>query len=981
MTAARHDLWAETELSRALFEQSPLSTVIYDPQGHLLAVNPAFRALWGVGLDTAPPGYSILTDPELERQGALPLVRRAFEGEPVTLPPVRYDISALSTDGQGSTRWSQAHLFPVRRPDGGVSQVVLTHVDLTAVMEAEEALRASEERFRGAQEQSPDGFAVLRPVRGEDGRVVDFAWEYANPAALRTYGATLQEVRGERLLARNPGTLPLGIFDAYVRTAETGEPFETEVQYRHEQHDTWFRITAVRLGGGIAVTFSDVGSRYRAQERGRSLLALAAALGEASTPEQVAAVIFRETLAALRADGGSLGVVRTVEGGSGMEVEMLRSKGYAPAAVSLYRRFPVVPGRPLSDAILSGHPVLLGSREAWEARYPGQYAANIEPLGYEAYAGLPVLVGDRPVAGVSFSFVGPRTFDDETATFLETIGRLCAQALERARSFEAERRALARSRTVLESVRDGFIALDARFRYTFVNEHAAELLGRPAEELLGRSVWEVFPEAEHAFFGEMVRETLRERRVVTKEDYSRSLRRWVYVRAYPADDGLVVFMQDVTERRRSQDASGFLAEASRVLASSLEYEATLAALAAAAVPVLGDWCAVDMLADPTADEWPPRLERLAVVHQDPEKVEWARRMEGEQRPDWGAATGLPRVLREGVTEFYPMVTDEMVVASAKSLEELERVRALQISAVIIVPLIARGRTLGALTLVMAESGRHYDDADLRLAEDLAQRAAVAVDNARLYREAERARLEAEAANRAKSDFLATMSHELRTPLNAIGGYTELMAMELRGPLTAHQRDDLERIRRSQAHLLALINAVLNFARLEAGHVTFEPADFRVDALVRETVELMEPQARARSLALTPGEGCELVAHADADKVRQVVLNLLSNALKFTPAGGEVSVWCEPVEDGRRAAIHVRDTGIGIAAEQLDPVFDPFVQVGRSLSAPTEGAGLGLAISRDLARAMGGELTVRSAPSAGSTFTLTLPVSVPTPVPA
>jgi len=978
MTAERHDLWAETELSRALFEQSPLSTVIYDPQGHLLAVNPAFTALWGVGLDTAPPGYSILTDPELERQGALPLIRRAFAGESVTLPPVRYDISAVSTDGVGHARWSQAHLFPVRGADGAVTHVVLTHVDLTPALAAEEALRASEERFRGAQEQSPDGFAVLHPVRGEGGRVVDFVWEYANPAALHTYGATLEELRGARLLARNPGAVPEGIFDAYVRTAEAGEPFETELYYRHESYDTWFRITAVRLGSGVAVTFSDVGSRYRAQERGRSLLALATALSEAATPEEVAAVIFRETLAALRADGGSLGIVRETDGG-GMEVEMLQSRGYAPAAVNLYRRFPVTPGRPLSDAILSARPVLLGSREAWEARYPGQFAANIEPLGYEAYAGLPVFVGERPVAGVSFSFVGPRTFDDETATFLETIGRLCAQALERARSFEAERRALARSRTILESVRDGFIALDARFRFTFVNAHAAELLGRPAEALLGRKMWEVFPEAEHSFFGQMLREARAERRVVTREDYSRVLRRWVYVRAYPADDGLVVFVQDVTDRRRSQDASGFLAEASRVLSSSLEYEATLATLARAAVPVLGDWCAVDMLADPTADEWPPRVERLAVVHQDPAKVEWARRMQGEQRPDWNAPTGLPRVLREGVTEFYPAVTDEMVAASARSPEELERVRSLQLSAVIIVPLIARGRTLGALTLVMAESGRHYDEADLRLAEDLGQRAAVAVDNARLYREAERARREAEAANRAKSDFLATMSHELRTPLNAIGGYTELLAMELRGPLTAQQRDDLERIRRSQAHLLALINAVLNFARLEAGHVTFEPADFRVDELVRQTVELMEPQARARALELTPGEGCELVAHADEDKVRQVVLNLLSNALKFTPPGGRVSVWCEPADEGRHAAIHVRDTGIGIAAEQLGQVFDPFVQVGRSLSTPTEGAGLGLAISRDLARAMGGELTVRSAPGEGSTFTVTLPVPAPAAV--
>lgn len=400
MTAER-DLWAETGLSRALFEQSPLSTVIYGPEGHLLAVNPAFQALWGVGLDTAPPGYSILTDPELERQGALPLIRRAFEGEAVTLPPVRYDISTVSTSGHGHARWSQAHLFPVRDADGRVTHVVLTHVDLTPVMQAEEALRASEERFRGAQEASPDGFAVLQPVRDEAGRVVDFTWEYANPAALRDYGATLPEIRRARLLERNPGALPAGLFDAYVRTLETGEPFETEVQYRHEVFDTWFRVTAVRLGSGIAVTVSDVGSRYRAQERGRTLLALAAALGEASTPEEVASAIFRETLAALRADGGSLGVVREAEDGSGLEVELVRTRGYAPAAVSLYRLFPVSPGRPLSDAILSGRPVLLGSRETWEARYPGQFAANIEPLGYEAYAGLPVLVGDRAVAGVS----------------------------------------------------------------------------------------------------------------------------------------------------------------------------------------------------------------------------------------------------------------------------------------------------------------------------------------------------------------------------------------------------------------------------------------------------------------------------------------------------------------------------------------------------------------------------------------------------
>ncbi|HKP74935.1 MAG TPA: ATP-binding protein [Longimicrobiaceae bacterium] len=430
-------------------------------------------------------------------------------------------------------------------------------------------------------------------------------------------------------------------------------------------------------------------------------------------------------------------------------------------------------------------------------------------------------------------------------------------------------------------------------------------------------------------------------------------------------------MQDVTERRRAQDADAFLAEASRVLSSSLDYEATLAALAQAAVPALADWCAVDMLADPTSDEWPPRVERLAVVHQDPAKVEWARELAKRQPPDWEANTGLARVLRDGVTEFYPRIDEQVLAATVRTPEQLELVRELSLAAAILVPLVARGRTLGAFTLVMAESGRHYADADRRLAEDLGQRAAIAVDNARLYREAERARLEAENANRAKSDFLATMSHELRTPLNAIGGYTELLEMGLRGPLNAQQHADLERIRRSQEHLLALINAVLNFARLEAGHVTFELVDFRVDELLQQAVELVLPQARARQIELPPAACAPVVAHADPDKVRQVVLNLLSNALKFTSVGGTVSVTCERVEE--MVSIRVRDTGIGISAENLQQVFDPFVQVGRSLSSPTEGAGLGLAISRDLARAMDGELTADSVSGEGSTFTLTLPL--------
>jgi signal transduction histidine kinase len=246
-----------------------------------------------------------------------------------------------------------------------------------------------------------------------------------------------------------------------------------------------------------------------------------------------------------------------------------------------------------------------------------------------------------------------------------------------------------------------------------------------------------------------------------------------------------------------------------------------------------------------------------------------------------------------------------------------------------------------------------------------------VDNARLYRDAERARADAEAANQAKSDFLATMSHELRTPLNAIAGYTELLEMELRGPITDEQREDLRRIRRSQRHLLALVNDVLNFARLDSGHLDYDIGPVPLAETLAAVEAMVAPQLQAKGLTyaleLPPAA---LIALADREKVQQIVVNLLSNAVKFTPSGGRIAVACN--DERTAVAITVRDSGRGIPADKLELIFEPFVQVERALTRETEGSGLGLAISRQLARAMNGDLTVVSELGAGSTFTLTLP---------
>lgn len=229
----------------------------------------------------------------------------------------------------------------------------------------------------------------------------------------------------------------------------------------------------------------------------------------------------------------------------------------------------------------------------------------------------------------------------------------------------------------------------------------------------------------------------------------------------------------------------------------------------------------------------------------------------------------------------------------------------------------------------------------------------------------------ETANVAKSGFLTAMSHELRTPLNAIGGYTDLLTLGLGGPTTPEQLDYLERIRRSQQHLIGIISDLLNFSRIEAGTLTYDIRQLSLKQVIEGVAPLIEPQAEAKAIVLkTDTTTHDCLVLGDRAKVDQVLLNLLSNAVKFTESKGTVTVKCK--ESGKTASIEVVDTGAGIPADKLDAIFEPFVQLGRSLSSAHEGTGLGLAISRELARAMKGNLSVSSKVGSGSTFTLTLP---------
>ncbi len=570
------------------------------------------------------------------------------------------------------------------------------------------------------------------------------------------------------------------------------------------------------------------------------------------------------------------------------------------------------------------------------------------------------------------------------AAQLDDQGQELIQQLEEAQSMQeelesstdelairtAEAEAAERStRGILESISDPFVVHDTEWRFRYVNEAARQAIAsgpNPRGDVIGKVVWDVWPDIVGSVYEKEMRRAAESHAPVTFEAFSPASGTWSELVCYPLPGGgLATQWKNITARKLAEESATYLSQASALLASSLDYESTLAEVAQLIVPHFADWCAVSII-DETNEP-----KQLAVAHVDPDKVRWAHELNHRYPPDYNASTGVGQVIRTGQPELYPDIPDELLVAGAIDEEHLRLSRELGLKSAMVVPLSTLDRTVGAITIVSAESGRRYGEHDLHFAMELARRAAFAVDNAMHHKAELDARFSAESANAAKTQFLAVMSHELRTPLNAIGGYAELLLMGLRGPLTPDQRADLERIQRSQRNLLSLINDILNYAKLDAGRVEFTMSATPVHPLLLELEPLVTPQLRARKLTYEYS-GCdpELEAWADAEKVRQILLNLLSNAIKFTDAGGRISIDC--TKDDHTASIVVRDTGLGIPEDKLGSIFEPFVQLERKLtSSHHEGTGLGLAISRDLARGMGGDLTVESAVGEGSTFTLTL----------
>jgi signal transduction histidine kinase len=328
-------------------------------------------------------------------------------------------------------------------------------------------------------------------------------------------------------------------------------------------------------------------------------------------------------------------------------------------------------------------------------------------------------------------------------------------------------------------------------------------------------------------------------------------------------------------------------------------------------------------------------------------------------------------VRTGDPELYPVITDDMLVASCVDAEHLWLARSLQLHSAMIVPLVVGGKTLGALSFVFAESGREYDGTYLALAQELAHRCATAIQNARLFREIEDKSRQIEAANRHKSEFLANMSHELRTPLNAIIGFSEVL-LDPSLQVSAEERSQfLTDIFTSGKHLLGLINEILDLAKVEAGKMELQIEPALLQDVIEAISNTMRPLAVKKFIDLR-AECDERLAPIPMDgaRIKQVLLNLVGNAVKFTSETGKV--WVRANAANREVQIEVGDTGPGIPPEDQERIFLEFQQVGRDAGKP-QGTGLGLALAKKFVEMHGGRIWVDSEMGKGSRFTFTLPI--------
>lgn len=714
-----------------------------------------------------------------------------------------------------------------------------------------------------------------------------------------------------------------------------------------------------------------------------ALGSLTAALSTALTREDVARIVAELGVQVAGADTCTLYERSEVDGA----LELIADRGIAPTILDRIRRLGHDPPSPVYDNFEARRSLWAETAEEYQAIYPALASIAVDGERARAFWSLPLVAEGKAIGLLAMGYFAPRRFTVEERAFVDTFTRHCAETLRRAQRLEAERVARATAErlqtslaTTLRSLGDGVIATDHRGKITLMNPVAEVLTGVAEDEARGLHLHEVVRVLDQRTRAEVensVDRVLRGSTSAGLESHTLLVSR--DGRETPIDEsgaplrgpsgrveGVVLVFRDITQKKRQDARQAFLADATAALSESLDYQATLAKVAALAVPTLADWCSVYVL-----DEGARVPKQLAVAHSDPKMLEFARTFAEKYPDDPRAPSGIPNVLRTGRAELYSELTDAMVAASAVDAEHLAMIRSLRLSSLMLVPLAARGQVLGAISLVAAESGRHFDELDLQFAEDLARRCGTAVDNARLYAAEQKARHNADVANRAKDEFLATVSHELRTPLNAIMGWAKM--------LSAAKLDEskkgraVETIERNAVAMAQLIEDLLDVSRIISGKMRLEVQNVDIARITEAAVDSIKPAADAKAIRIATWFEPIAGLSGDPARLQQIIWNLLSNAVKFTPNEGRVEVVVRRVDRGLE--LSVTDSGRGIEETFLPYVFDPFRQEGSTRARPRGGLGLGLAISKQLVELHGGRIEVRSeGEGKGSKFVVKLPLA-------
>jgi len=528
---------------------------------------------------------------------------------------------------------------------------------------------------------------------------------------------------------------------------------------------------------------------------------------------------------------------------------------------------------------------------------------------------------------------------------------------------------------IVETSDDAIVSKDLNGIVLSWNQAAERMFGYTAEQMIGSSIRVIIP-AERQAEEDTVLAAIR---AGNRVEHFETVRRARDGRLVPVSltvspvldaNGKVIgaskIARDISDRKiaeqqaaRASQRDTFLAEATVTLTSSVDYEQTLRALCRLAVPYLADYAAFDVVNLEGVET------RAAAVHIFPEKAVFAENLRTHDQ-DHEAPAGSQHLIRARAPVVIRDVTDEMVIASARGdKERLARIRAFGATAYLRVPIVSSERLLGALTLANTESGRHFSDEDVRVAQDLATRAALSIETAQSYQQLQ-------SANRLKDEFLATLSHELRTPLNAVLGYAKMLQSGAIAPERVPQA--LEVIDRNATSLAQIVEDVLDVSRIVLGKAKLNVQPTDVVAVVEDAVATVTPAVDAKGIQLKRalGHGTAMVL-GDHGRLQQVVWNLLSNAVKFTPSGGRIDVKVR--QDAVNAEIVISDTGIGFASSFKPHVFERFSQAESGTTRIHGGLGLGLAIARHIVEMHGGTIHAESAGEGkGATFSVRLPLS-------